>query len=124
MVRKCRKKNDDILFIDASQHFEKVKTTNVIRPEHISKIVQAYKLRKVEDKYSSLVNIEQIKENDWNLNIPRYVNIFEVEEEIDLKVISSELIQLDKESDELNKGIAICCKELGIESPFSIAKKS
>jgi len=119
VMRKCRKKNDDILFIDASQHFEKVKTTNVMRPEHIKKIVQTYKSHMAEDKFSTLATIAQIKENDWNLNIPRYVDSFKVEEEIDLIATSAQLVGLDKESIEIDKEIAGFCKELGIEPPFS-----
>ncbi len=123
VIRKCRKKSDDVLFIDASQHFEKVKTTNVLRPEHIRKIVQTYTARKTEDKYSAIASIEQIKENDWNLNIPRYVDSFEAEEEIDLNAISGELVELDKESVDIDKEIADSCKELGIEPPLGIGGK-
>jgi type I restriction enzyme M protein len=117
-MRKCRKKNDNILFIDASKHFEKVKTTNVMRPEHITKIVQTYKARKAEDKYSAIATIEQIKDNDWNLNIPRYVDSFEVEDAIDLNALSEQLKGLDIESFSIDKEIAIFCKELNIEPPF------
>ena len=118
VMRKCRKKNDNILFIDASKHFEKVKTTNVMRPEHITKIVQIYKARKVEDKYSAIVTIEQIKENDWNLNIPRYVDSFEVEDEVDLNALSAQLAELDNESSVVDREIASFCKELGIKPPL------
>jgi type I restriction enzyme M protein len=118
VMRKCRKKNDNILFIDASKNFEKVKTTNVMRPEHITKIVQTYKARKAEDKYSAIATIDQVKENDWNLNIPRYVDSFEVEEEIDLNALSEQLKGLDTELFSIDKEIAIFCKELNIEPPF------
>jgi type I restriction enzyme M protein len=119
VVRKCRKKNQNILFIDASQNFEKVKTTNVMRPENISKIIHTYKNRTVENKYSALINIEQIKSNDWNLNIPRYVNSFEEEEEIDLSLLSARLVEFDKESNLIDKTILEYCKELGINPPFN-----
>ena len=119
VIRKCRKKSDDILFIDSSQHFEKVKTTNVMRPEHIANIVNVYKTRSVQDKYSALATIEQIRENDWNLNIPRYVDSFEAEDEIDLNAISSQLVELYKESINIDKEITGFCKELCIEPPFS-----
>jgi len=123
VMRKCRKKNDDVLFIDASQHFEKVKTTNVMRPEHISKIVQAYKSRKAEDKYSALAAIEQIKDNDWNLNIPRYVDSFESEDDIDLNALSTQLVELDKDLMDINNKIAGFCKELDIAPPFNSGSK-
>lgn len=123
VMRKCRKKNDNILFIDASKNFEKVKTTNVMRPEHITKIVQAYKARKVEEKYSAIATIEQIKENDWNLNILRYVDSFEAEDEVDLDALSAQLVELNKESSGIDKEIAVFCKELGIEPPFADGAK-
>jgi type I restriction enzyme M protein len=123
VMRKCRKKNDNVLFIDASKNFEKVKTTNVMRPEHITKIVQTYKARKVEDKYSAIATIEQIKDNDWNLNIPRYVDSFETEDEVDLDNLSAQLVELDKESSVVDKEIAVFCKELGIEPPFADGAK-
>ena len=123
VFKKCRKNPDDILFIDASNHFEKVKTTNVMQPEHIQKIVDTYKARRVEEKYSALATIESIKANDWNLNIPRYVDTFEAEESIDLEAISKQLAQLDQESKATDQTIAQFCKELGIEPPFAVAGK-
>jgi type I restriction enzyme M protein len=84
VFKKCRKNPDNILFIDASQHFDKVKTTNVMRPEHIQKIVDTYKARTNEEKYSHVAALADIKANDYNLNIPRYVDTFEAEESIDL----------------------------------------
>jgi len=123
VFKKCRKNPDNILFIDASNHFEKVKTTNVMRPEHIQKIVDTYKARSSEEKYSALATIESIKANDWNLNIPRYVDTFEAEESIDLAAISKQLTQLDQESKATDKTIAEFCKELGIEPPFAGAGK-
>lgn len=120
VFKKCRKNPEDILFIDASNHFEKVKTSNVMRPEHIQKIVDTYKARTSEDKYSQIASIESIKANDWNLNIPRYVDTFESEESIDLNAISKQLAQLDQESKAADKTIAEFCKELGIEPPFAV----
>lgn len=119
VLKKCRKNPNDILFIDASQHFEKVKTTNVMRPEHIQKIVDTYKARTNEDKYSHVANLESIKANDYNLNIPRYVDTFEAEEAIDLAAISAKLIELDTASKTTDVTIAAFCKELGIAPPFA-----
>jgi len=119
VFKKCRKSPDNILFIDASQHFDKVKTTNVMRPEHIQKIVDTYKARSNEDKYSHVASIESIKANDYNLNIPRYVDTFEAEEAIDLAAISAQLIELDKASLTTDETIAAFCKELGIAPPFA-----
>lgn len=120
VLKKCRKNPKDILFIDASQHFEKVKTTNVMRPEHIEKIVETYKARTNEDKYSYVASLDEIKSNDYNLNIPRYVDTFEAGEEIDLAAISAQLVELDKASHATDATIAAFCKELGIEPPFPV----
>lgn len=121
VFKKCRKNPDNILFIDASQHFDKVKTTNVMRPEHIQKIVDTYKARSNEEKYSHVASIESIKANDYNLNIPRYVDTFEVEAAIDLAAISAQLIELDKASLTTDATIAAFCKELGIAPPFAVS---
>jgi type I restriction enzyme M protein len=121
VMRKCRKKSDEILFIDASQEFEKVKTTNVIRSGHIKKIVQVYREREVVNKYSALATIEQIIENGWNLNIPRYVDSFEAQKEIDLDAIAAELEELDIRAIENDVQIEVFCKELGIRPPTSKA---
>ena len=71
-----------MLFIDASEHFEKAKNQNQLRPEDIAKIVDTYRARQAEDKYSHVATLEEIRENDYNLNIPRYVDTFEVEEPV------------------------------------------
>jgi type I restriction enzyme M protein len=106
------------LFIDASQHFEKVKTQNVLRAADIAKIVSCYKARANEDKYSYVAPLSEITENDYNLNIPRYVDTFEEEEAVNLKVVSKELKKLKVDMKSTDATIAEYCKELGIESPF------
>jgi type I restriction enzyme M protein len=120
VFKKCRKHPDNILFVDASQHFDKVKTQNVIRPEHIQKIVDAYKVRANEEKYSHVASLESIKANDYNLNIPRYVDTFEAEVAIDLSAISARLAKLDKASKATDATIAAFCNELGVEPPFAV----
>mgnify|MGYP000626987208 CR=1 FL=1 len=77
VFKKCRKEDDNILFIDASKEFEKVKTQNKLREQHIQKIVETYRDRKEIEKYSHLASLQEIAENDYNLNIPRYVDTFE-----------------------------------------------
>ena len=67
------------MFIDASKNFEKGKNQNVLRKEDIDKIIDTYKERKDVDKYAHVATIDEIKENDYNLNIPRYVDTFEPE---------------------------------------------
>ncbi len=118
VLKKKREHNKDVLFIDASQHFEKVKTQNVLRPDDITKIITAYKTRKNEDKYSHVALLSEIAENDYNLNIPRYVDTFEEEEAVNLKTVSKELKNLEKEIQTTDATIAEYCKELGIETPF------
>ena len=120
VFKKCRKNPDNILFIDASQQFDKVKTQNILRPEHIQKIVDTYKARTNEDKYSHVATIESIKANDYNLNIPRYVDTFEAGVSIDLNVIATELYAIDQKTKATDKVIAGFCADLGVQPPFAI----
>ena len=75
-----REESDNVLFIDASNDFEKAKNQNYLRDKDIEKIISTYKERKEDRKILSSCNLEEIKENDYNLNIPRYVDTFEEEE--------------------------------------------
>ena len=118
VLKKKREHNDDVLFIDASQHFEKVKTQNYIRKEDITKIISTYKNRTAEDKYSYLAPLSEIADNDYNLNIPRYVDTFEEEEAVNLKAVSKELHKVAEALEANDKNIAKYCKELGIDTPF------
>jgi type I restriction enzyme M protein len=118
VFKKCRENDSDILFIDASKGFEKRGNQNYLTSENINKIVSTFEKRKVEEKYSHLATLEEVKENDYNLNIPRYVDTFEEEEPIDLEAVSSELKALDQEIEETDKSIADFCKELNISTPF------
>ena len=114
VMKKCRKEDDNILFIDASKEFEKVKTQNKLRPEHIEKIVSTYRERKEIEKYSHCASLQEIKDNDYNLNIPRYVDTFEKEEEIDIKAVMKEIKELEAKRAELDAQIDVYLKELGI----------
>ncbi|SHJ62069.1 type I restriction enzyme M protein [Reichenbachiella agariperforans] len=118
VLKKLRAASDNILFIDASQHFEKIKTQNVLRDEDISKLVETYRERKEEDKYSHIALIDEVRENDYNLNIPRYVDTFEEEEPVDLAAVANELKSLEKDMLSTDGTIADYCKQLGIETPF------
>ncbi len=118
VFKKCRENPDNILFIDSSQHFEKVKNQNVLRDADIEKIISTYRNRAEEDKYSKRATLETIAENDYNLNIPRYVDTFEAEESIDINKLASELVELNKQMAETDKTIAAFCKELSISTPF------
>ncbi|MGG7034460.1 MAG: type I restriction-modification system subunit M [Flavobacterium sp.] len=118
VFKKCREANDDVLFIDASNHFEKVKNQNVLLPGHIDKIVDTYRDRLEEDKYSYRASLQEVKDNDYNLNIPRYVDTFEEAESIDLEVVASEIKALDKDMATTDSLIADFCKQLNIATPF------
>jgi type I restriction enzyme M protein len=118
VVKKKREHSDNVLFIDASQHFEKVKTQNFLRPQDIDKIVDTYKARTAEDKYSYVASLKEIADNDYNLNIPRYVDTFEEEEAVNLKAVAKDLKQLDADMKATDATIEKFCKELGIDAPF------
>ena len=114
VAKKCRKQDDNILFIDASKDFEKIKTQNKLRKDHIEKIVSTYRDRSEIEKYSHCASLQEIAENDYNLNIPRYVDSFEVEEEIDIQSVMSEIKVLEAQRTDLDKQIEVYLKELGL----------
>lgn len=118
VFKKCKEHPEDVLFIDASQHFEKVKTQNVLREEHIDKIVNTYRNRIEEEKYSNRASLQVIAENDYNLNIPRYVDTFEAEESIDIDAIATEIKELDNRIKDTDSILADFCKQLNIVTPF------
>lgn len=118
VFKKCRETPEDVLFIDASQYFEKVKNQNVLRDQDIDKIITTYRNRTEELKYSKRATLKEIADNDYNLNIPRYVDTFEVAEEIDINKIADELVELDTQMQVTDKVIAGFCLELKIKTPF------
>jgi type I restriction enzyme M protein len=117
VFKKCRQQPEDILFIDASAHFEKAKNQNYLRDEHIDKIVTTYRDRLVEEKYSHRALLTEIAENDYNLNIPRYVDTFEEETPVDLAAVTAELQELEAGMAEIDETIRGFCAELGIGAP-------
>ncbi|MEX6585473.1 type I restriction-modification system subunit M [Paraclostridium bifermentans] len=114
VFKKCRENGDNILFIDASNEFEKGKNQNNLTDENVQKIVDTYVNRETIDKYSYVALMDEIKENDYNLNIPRYVDTFEEEEPIDLKVVSERIESIDKEIDSIDEQLAVYLRELGL----------
>ena len=118
VFKKCRENPEDILFIDASQHFEKQKTQNYLRDQHIDKIIETYRNRLEEEKYSRKAPLSEIAENDYNLNIPRYVDTFEEEEKIDLNAVAEEIVNLDKTMVDIDTLLSNFCKQLNIKTPF------
>ncbi|MGS2778333.1 type I restriction-modification system subunit M [Robertmurraya sp. GLU-23] len=95
----------DVLFIDASKEFIKGKTQNKLSKGNIDKIVETYKKREGVEKYSHVATFEEIKENDFNLNIPRYVDTFEEEAPIDMASIGSKIHDIRKEKAELESSL-------------------
>ena len=94
VLKRC-KKPSDVLFINAAEHFEKGKRQNVLRPEHIAKIVDTYRDRKEEARYSRRVGMDEIEKNDFNLNISRYISTAVGEEEIDLGATHQQLVEIE-----------------------------
>ncbi len=118
VFKKCRENPEDILFIDASQHFIKVGNQNYLRDADVEKIIDTFRERRAEDKYSRAATLAEVKENDYNLNIPRYVDTFEVEDGIDLNAIAAELKTLETAMNETDKTLAEYCRQLNISAPF------
>lgn len=114
VFKKCKEDPEHILFIDASKEFEKVKNQNMLREEHINKIIETYRNRTAIEKYSHLATLKEVEENDYNLNIPRYVDTFEAEEEIDIQAVMQEIKSLEAKRAELDKEIDVYFKELGL----------
>jgi type I restriction enzyme M protein len=117
VFKKCRENPDDIIFINSAEYFERG-TQNIMRPSDIEKIITTYRERKVVDNYSYIATLQEIAKNDYNLNIPRYVNTFEEDENIDISVISKQLKSIENEMNFTNVEIAAFCKELNIDTPF------
>ena len=115
VLKRC-KKPDDVLFINAVEHFEKIKRQNQLTDEHISKIIGTYQHRKEEKRYSRRVELEEIERNGYNLNISRYVSTAMPEEEIDLNATHDELVMLEKEIKKAKDEHNAFLKELGLPS--------
>ena len=113
VLKKC-KKPDDVLFINAAEHFEKGKRQNQLKPEHISKIVETYKTRKPEPRYARRVEMAEIEKNDFNLNISRYISTATAEEEIDLAAIHAELKEIEHTIQTATAKHNAFLKELGL----------
>lgn len=118
VISKCRVNDDNILFIDASKDFEKNGNKNKLTEDNITKIINTFQERKTIDKYSYLAPIAEVKENDYNLNIPRYVDTFEEEEPINIREVANDLKALDNDITTTDNTIADFCKQLNIKTPF------
>ncbi len=114
VFKKNRHADDDVLFIDASNAFEKGKNQNHLRDQDVENILETYRNRETVDKYSYAATLEEIEENDYNLNIPRYVDTFEEEEPVDLEQVQKDIKAIDAEIETLEAEINGYLKELGV----------
>ena len=117
MVLKKDKDDRDVMFIDASKEFKKNKNQNVLREEDIKKILDTYEKREDVERYAHLAKYSEIEENDFNLNIPRYVDTFVPEPPVDLNQVSKNLVETQKELDQNEKELASLMKELTSDDP-------
>lgn len=113
LIFRKKKPDDKVLFIDASRDYKDGKNQNFLTDENVNTIVETYKARKSFDKYAYLATLDEIKENDFNLNIPRYVDTFEEEEEIDLMAVRKEREVLKQQLADLEVQMDGYLKELG-----------
>ncbi|SFM52882.1 type I restriction enzyme M protein [Paenibacillus sp. 1_12] len=114
VFKKCREAEDNILFIDASKEFEKGKNQNRLRDEDVEKIIDTYVNRKSIVKYSYAASLKEVKTQDYNLNIPRYVDTFEEEEQIDIQTVKNRLQEIDEEIADIDIELEKYLKELEV----------
>lgn len=114
VLKKCRK-SDDILFINAAECYDKGKKQNVLTPNHIDQIVEAYRTRQEKDRFSRRVSLKEIHENDYNLNITRYVSLAQEETQIDLEANHALLTSIDADIADAKAKLNVYLKELGLE---------
>ena len=113
VLKKC-KKPDDVLFINAAEHFVKGKRQNQLTNDHFEKIIETYKYRKEEARYSRRVEMAEIEKNDFNLNISRYISTAVGEAEIDLEATHGELVEIEKAIAAAKQKHNTFLKELGL----------
>lgn len=121
VLKRC-KKSDDVLFINAAEHFEKGKRQNYLEDEHIAKIIDCYQFRKEEERYARRVPMDEIEKNDYNLNISRYVSTAKPEKEINLKKVHNDLVSLEEKIKAATLRHNEFLKELGL-SVLPLAEK-
>ena len=114
VLKKCRK-SSDVLFINAAEQYEKGKKQNVLEDKHINKIVETYRYRTEEERFSRRVSLKEIKENDYNLNITRYVSLAQEEVQIDLKANHDTLKEIEDKIKDSKEKLNMFLKELGLD---------
>jgi type I restriction enzyme M protein len=118
VFKKCREHPNDLLFIDASSQFDRGKNQNTLREVDIDRIVDTYRARSPVDRYAHVATMREIEENNYNLNIPRYVDTYEEEPPIELEAVLSELKAISSQLVKTDSQIASLCRELGVEPPL------
>ena len=113
VLKKC-KKFDDVLFINASEHFEKGKRQNKLLPEHIDKIIDTYQFRKEEERYSMRVKMERIEQEGYNLNISRYISTAIADKEVKLLEVNEQLLSLEDKIAKAREAHNAYLKQLGL----------
>jgi type I restriction enzyme M protein len=113
VLKKC-KKPDDVLFINAAEHFEKGKRQNVLTEQHIDKIIDTYRYRREEDRYSKRIDMKRIVAEGYNLNISRYISTAQDEAEIDLQATHRELVDIERSIKQATARHNEFLKELGL----------
>lgn len=121
IVLKKHRDGRDVLFIDASKKFNKGKKQNEMTDEHIEEVLTLYNDRKTVEKESFLASFEDIEKNDFNLNIPRYVDNFEKEEDVDINALLQDMKKTDDELEQVQKEFLSLLKELTSSDPTIIS---
>lgn len=116
VLKKC-KETEDVLFVDASTCFQKGTNQNVLGDTDVTRIVDAYRTRAEEDRFSHRATLAEIAENEFNLNIPRYVDTFEAEPPVDLKGVTRRIEAINVLMRDVDEELAAFCAELGLEAP-------
>jgi len=110
----AREDFQDVLFIDASRDYQSGKNQNALLDEHMAKVLATFRARQAVHKYAHIASLQEIADNDFNLNIPRYVDTFEEEEEIDVAAVEQEIERLEGELLEVRTRMKQYLKELGV----------
>ena len=117
MLKKC-KETEDVLFVDASTCFQRGKNQNWLGEEDVNRIVGAYRTRAEEERFTHRALLAEIEENDFNLNIPRYVDTFVPEAPVDLEEVTRRVEQINLDMRNVDEELRGFCAELGLEAPL------
>lgn len=118
VFKKCRIHDDNILFIDASLEYDKAPNQSILNSHHVSKIIETYSERRTIDGYSHIASLSEAEENEYNLNMPRYINNIEAEGLVDIGLVSKTLNDMKERGKFLDAQIAELCDQIGVVPPF------